>query len=206
MAFNEPEWQVRAAAAACDGCGREFADGEELTSRLTFEAESGYTRSDLCPACAPAASGDAVSAWRTVYRCPPPVEEPLKKETAESLLRHLIESRDPSRLAAIFVLAVMLERKRILIERDVQLLENGHRQRMYEHRGTGETFIITDPRLRLDDLEQVQTEVVALLGGAPAQTPPTEAAGESEGSGGTDSPDGSDNAGEAGSIEASATP
>jgi hypothetical protein len=164
-AFNEPEWQVRAASPRCDGCGKAFADGEALTSRLTMEPGAGYTRRDLCPGCVPQASGDAVSAWRTVYHQPPPVEEPLKKETAESLLRHLIEARDESKLAAIFVLAVMLERKRQLIERDVQLLENGHRRRIYEHRGTGETFVIIDPRLRLDDLEKVQTEVVALLGG-----------------------------------------
>ncbi|MBM4155522.1 MAG: hypothetical protein FJ221_10915 [Lentisphaerae bacterium] len=166
--FNEPEWQVRAASPHCEGCGKAFADGESLTSRLSMEPGAGYMRRDLCSACAPQAPGEAVSAWRTVYHQPPPVEEPLKKETAESLLRHLIESKDDTKLSAIFVLAVMLERKRLLIERDVQILENGHRRRIYEHRGTGETFVIVDPRLRLDDLEAVQTEVVALLGGGAA--------------------------------------
>ncbi len=163
--FNEPEWQVRTASPHCDGCGKVFANAEALTSRLTMEPGTGYTRRDLCTSCTPQAPGEAVSAWRTIYHQPPAVEETLKKETAESLLRHLIESKDESKLAAIFVLAVMLERKRMLIERDVQLLENGHRRRIYEHRTTGETFVIVDPRLRLDDLEKVQTEVVALLGG-----------------------------------------
>jgi len=169
MAYNEPEWQVRSAAPQCDACGKAFEAAETLTSRLTVEPGAGYVRQDLCTACAPQATEGTVSAWRTVYHPPVTIEEPLKKETAESLLRHLIEAKDDTKLSAIFVLAVMLERKRLLIERDVQLLENGHSRRIYEHRGTGETFVITDPHLRLDDLEKVQTEVVALLGGpAPA--------------------------------------
>ncbi|MBI2438602.1 MAG: hypothetical protein HYV36_07315 [Lentisphaerae bacterium] len=39
--------------------------------------------------------------------------------------------------------------------------------RIYEHRQTGDSFIITDPQLRLDQVKQVQTEVMALLA-APA--------------------------------------
>lgn len=174
-AFNEPEWQVRAASPQCTACSRLFEHGETLTSRLTMEPEVGYRRSDLCAECASNAPGEAMSAWRTVYHKPPPVEEPLKKETAESLLRRLIEDKDEARLPAIFVLAVMLERKRILVERDVQLLDDGQRRRIYEHRGTGETFVIVDPRLRLDDLEKVQADVVALLGGGP-ETPADPAA------------------------------
>ncbi|MBR3922499.1 MAG: hypothetical protein IKJ45_05265, partial [Kiritimatiellae bacterium] len=37
--------------------------------------------------------------------------------------------------------------------------------RIYEHRRTGESFIVLDPRIRLENLGDVQTEVVALLSG-----------------------------------------
>ena len=37
--------------------------------------------------------------------------------------------------------------------------------RIYEHRRTGESFIVLDPRIRLENLSDVQSEVVALLSG-----------------------------------------
>ena len=170
--MNNQEWSVRAPAGVCGGCGAEFADGAAFASRLCFEAEAGYARHDYCAACAEQHQGDgAVSAWKTVFHKAAPVHETLKKETAESLLRQLVETHDPTKLDVIFVLAVMLERRRIFVERDVHLFEDGGKKRIYEHRGTGETFVIVDPQLRLTDLEHVQTEVVALLGGGDAAKP-----------------------------------
>jgi hypothetical protein len=70
---------------------------------------------------------------------------------------------------AIFILAVMLERKKVLVERDVQALEDGRKLRIYEHRKTNESFLIVDPGLKLAELGQVQEEVVVLLGGKPRE-------------------------------------
>ena len=39
----------------------------------------------------------------------------------------------------------------------------GRRLLFYEHAATGETFVVTDPGLRLDQLEEVQREVSELL-------------------------------------------
>jgi hypothetical protein len=36
--------------------------------------------------------------------------------------------------------------------------------RVYEHKKTGETFLIPDPKLGFDQLSQVQTEVAEMLG------------------------------------------
>ena len=38
---------------------------------------------------------------------------------------------------------------------------------MYEHRHTGDVFLIPDPELKLAELEKVQEEVVLMLGGKP---------------------------------------
>jgi hypothetical protein len=75
----------------------------------------------------------------------------------------------------------MLERKRLLIERDVRVRrEDGKLIRLYEHRHTGETLMIVDPRLRLDEIEEVQREIVTMLSppAAPATEPATDAATE----------------------------
>jgi len=39
---------------------------------------------------------------------------------------------------------------------------------IYEHNATGDVFIVPDPQLRLDELENVQGEVAQLLGTAAA--------------------------------------
>ena len=65
----------------------------------------------------------------------------------------------------VYVLAVMLERARILVERDSRELEDHTIRRVYEDRKSGDTFVILDPRLRLDALGEVQSQVVALLSG-----------------------------------------
>jgi len=171
------DWDIRARADGCAKTGEPFADGQRIVSRLTFGAE-GYQRQDYAEANWSAdLQNGALSVWRGVFRLPPPPpEEPLKKETAESLLREFIAKDDFTRRNAIYILAVMLERRRILIERDVQQREDGAKIRVYEHRATGEIFLIPDPELKLAELEHVQEEVVALLSGgdqpAPTSSPP----------------------------------
>ena len=83
--------------------------------------------------------------------------------TVETLLRRLMEDNDPSKGSIIYLLTVMLERKRILLERDVQKRDDGTTVRFYEHRKTGETFLIRDPELSLDEIEDLQKEISALL-------------------------------------------
>jgi hypothetical protein len=65
----------------------------------------------------------------------------------------------------VYVLAVMLERSKILVERDAKQLDDGLIRRVYEDRKNGDTFVILDPRLRLENLGEVQQQVVALLSG-----------------------------------------
>ena len=56
----------------------------------------------------------------------------------------------------------MLERKRVLKVKD-QLKDKGERIFIYEISKTGDIFTIPDPNLKMEQLEQVQTEVAALL-------------------------------------------
>ena len=162
------DWNIQAPGKTCRACGKAFTDAELLFSRLTFDA-GGYARHDFCAICwQERTKANALSVWKSVFRMPPPPpEEPLKKETAETLLRQLMETEDPANGSAIFILAVMLERRRILAERDIQVRDDGVKIRVYEHRKTGESFLIPDPELKLAELTHVQEQVVRLLGGTP---------------------------------------
>ena len=161
------DWDIKPRSDACSGCDAPFVADQALQSILV-RGEEGYGRVDYCEACwtARQESLEAFSTWRSVYRLPPPKpEEVVKKETAESLLRRLIQQEDSERTDAIFILAVMLERKRLLAERDQRVQDDGRKVRVYEHRKTGESFVIIDPGLHLDELESVQAQVVVMLGG-----------------------------------------
>lgn len=164
-----PEWNIRSCADQCAACQKKFVDRETLMSRLRFMPE-GYLREDFCSACWPARpaqeDGEEVSAWAATWLAPAPkTPEALKKETAESLLRELMETDDPSKRNVVFILAVMLERRRILVEKEVQMPEGtGLKIRLYEHKQTGESFVVYDPQLKLKEIESVQIEVMELLG------------------------------------------
>ena len=93
---------------------------------------------------------------------PTPEPETIKKDTAESLLRKLIELNDPKYIPAGYILAAMLERKRVLKVKE-QISRDGHRVFIYEQPGTGDIFTIVDPALQLNQLDQVQRDVAELL-------------------------------------------
>ena len=164
------EWNIRTCAEQCTACQKKFEDRERLMSRLRFGAD-GYLREDFCAACWPAqeaGAGAAVSAWSAIRVAPEKKAESLKKETAESLLRELMETDDPAKRNVIFILAVMLERRRILVEKEVQMQPDGAKIRVYEHKQTGESFVVPDPQLKLKEIETVQREVMELLGISPS--------------------------------------
>lgn len=165
--YNQ-EWEIKPRALFCKVCQKPFSDGQIYVSSLRLNGAE-YERADCCENCwKQDAFRDAFSVWKGSFQVVLPPPEVLKKETAESLLRKLIEKNDPACRNAIFILAVMLERKRILAEKEVQKRADDTMVRVYEHRRTGETFIITDPMLNLDQIGQVQEEIATFLSGQEA--------------------------------------
>jgi hypothetical protein len=162
------EWNIQSRGHNCTACGKTFTNQEHYHT-LLFDERAAFRRLDICAACWQTQYSDGardrkgfVSYWQGVYEAPPPPSEPIQKETAESLLRKLIELNDPQYIPAGFILAVMLERKRLLKVKE-QLVRDGLRVLIYEHTKTGDVFAITDPNLQLNQLEQVQHDVAALL-------------------------------------------
>jgi hypothetical protein len=169
------DWEIKGRSHACTRTGQEFREGEYFYT-LLFRDDAGFRREDLCEA-AWSERNDNIepfSFWRTKYEPPPPAPpEPLKKNDAESLLRALVEANDPRYRNAIYILAVMLERKRVL--RPVDSPDDD--TLVYEHPGTGETFLLANPHLGIEQIPAVQQEVASLLDGAMgvAAQPPAQA-------------------------------
>jgi hypothetical protein len=158
----ESEWAIKSRAQCCARTGRQFDKGEYFYTLLFREGE-GFRREDVSEE-AWANRNENIepfSFWRSKYEPPaPPVPEALPKDGAESLLRRLIAVPDPASQNACFILAIMLERKRILRpmeSRDSSLL-------VYEHCATGETFVVVNPNLSADNIPAIQQEVYAMLG------------------------------------------
>jgi hypothetical protein len=156
------DWAIKERADACAATQRPFEQGEYFYT-LLFRDAHGFRREDL--------SEDAwknrneniqpFSFWKTRYEPLPESPEPLAKENAEQLFRRLIVSENPP-ANACYVLAAMLERKRVLKQVKTESAEKG-RLLIYEHGTTGDVFIVPDPGLKLDELESVQNEVAQLL-------------------------------------------
>jgi len=177
------DWNISPRGNLCADCEKVFENNETYFSALVF-GEEGYQRLDFCVGCwvGKEAELQPFSSWKGTYIVPPPPDEkqePLKKENAESLLRRLIEDDDASNAGVIYILAIMLERKKELVEKDVRVDEDGTVHRVYEHRKTGETFLILDPQLRLDRLGEVQMQVAEMLGMADKTEKESEPATES---------------------------
>jgi hypothetical protein len=157
------EWAIKHRADACAVTHRPFAPGEYFYTLLFHDAD-GYRREDLSEEAWHNRNENfqPFSFWKSRYEpLPAPPPEPLPKENAEQLFRRLIASENPP-ANACYVLAAMLERKRLL--KQIKTEESANRRVLiYEHGGTGDVFIVPDPQLRLDELESVQSEVGQLL-------------------------------------------
>jgi hypothetical protein len=174
------EWNIQSRARACQACAKAFAD-KQLFHTLLFEEKQQYERLDICADCWQTQYREGasdrkgfVSQWQGVFQTPPAApEDPIQKESAESLLRKLIEANDPKHGPVCFILAVMLERKRVLKVKEQIRREDG-RVFIYEHPASGDLFTIADPNLQLDQLQDVQRDTAQLL--AHGLNPPPEVA------------------------------
>jgi hypothetical protein len=178
--FAMNEWNLQSRAHACQACHKSFADKEPYHT-LLLEEKQEYRRLDICHGCWEAQYREGasdrkgfISQWQGVYQIPPAAPpDAIQKESAESLLRKLIETDDPKHGPVCYILAVMLERKRLLKVKE-QMQRDGRRVFIYEQPRTGDIFTITDPNLQLNQLEEVQRATAELLAHGVNPPPPVE--------------------------------
>ena len=163
------DWNFQSPAHACQACEKPFL-AKAPYHTLLFDERHGYSRIDVCEGCwdgqyrhGASDRKGFVSHWLGEYAPPPDAPpEPIAKETAESLLRRLIELNDPRHQRVCYILAVMLERKRLLKVQS-QMFRDGQREFIYEHPKTGDLFSIVDPNVELGQIDELQREVAHLL-------------------------------------------
>ncbi len=163
------DWTIQSRAHACAATGRAFDVGEQFYTLLFFESGQ-FRREDLSEEAFKSRNENLApfSQWKSKYVPPPPAQpETVNKQTGEDLLRKYMEEEDAGHTNARYILALMLERKRVLKEIEVKRGGDGSLTRIYEHAKTGEVFVIPDPQLRLDQVADLQAQVAVLLG-APA--------------------------------------
>lgn len=188
------DWNLRSRSRACLKCSHPFEDGEKVHSAVlasdsdlartlyaeAFAAEEAakaagqavkprpeYLRADFCASCRhELGKGPWISVWSSIYTPPPAApEDPIRKASPENLLRELIEGPEPeNHAAAIYLLAVFLERKRILVERAIRPAPDGTSVHIYEHRRSGDILLIADPHLADSEIDDAQKEIELLLG------------------------------------------
>jgi hypothetical protein len=171
MALHET-WHLRSRARQCSATDTPFTEGQPIVTAIFPDPESsGYLRKDfLEEAWKQRGEEDEkpFSSWRTTYSPILITENPqaVTKQGAEELLRSLVEEDQEHTENTRYILALMLERQKLLRETDSQPTSGGT-LRIYEHRKTGEVFIVKDPNIPLDQVEKIQEEVILLLSPQP---------------------------------------
>ena len=171
------EWNIQSRGHVCQSCHGAFADKQSYHTIL-FDEKRDFLRIDVCDKCWREQFSESrdrkgfISCWHGEYQAPPAsTPDAIQKENAETLLRKLMVLNDPAHAAASYILAVMLERKRILKVKE-QIKSGGKRIFIYEQPKTGDVFTIPDPDLQLNQLEDVQRDVANLLeNGLPGDAP-----------------------------------
>ena len=164
------DWHFRSRSNQCKDCEAAFED-EQPYHTILFRGIESLERQDICSTCwdktyktNPKKIQGYISHWQGIYEVPPPPPpEAIQKDNAETLLKKLVEENHPDHTEACFILAVMLERKKVIKNKDQVRQEDGKRMLIYEHTKNGDVFTILDPALKLTELTQVQTKVAELL-------------------------------------------
>lgn len=187
------DWKIRSTQARCEDTGEDFVDEQDFYTCIFDDPESdGFLRRDYS-----VESWNRIkkeidpppfSFWKSTYKAPVVESDEKSHEdtSAEGMLRRFIEEDNASTENARYILALMLERKKDLVQTDSQKTEN-RRLLFYEHAATGDVFIVADPGLKLQEIETVQREVAELL--AAEEKRATESSAEPASEAEEDSPD-----------------
>ncbi len=161
-------WHVRSRSRECAATQQAFTDGEAIITALFPDPEaSGYLRKDYRIEAWEKRGDDEeapFSFWKTKFAAPTSDadEDPMENLSPEELLARLIEEDQEHTENTRYILAVMLERQKLLRETDSQHTPTGI-LRVYEHRKNGEIYLVRDPNIPLAEIEAIQEEVIILL-------------------------------------------
>ena len=165
------KWEIRSRNKTCQECEKIFLESD-IYHCLLEEVEEEFVRRDYCLECwEKSGSGklgqaQVISYWRGEIKPQPVIvkQDVIHRNTAEGLLRKYLHTKEENEKNLCYILALMLERKRILVHKDtLRKDDSGNQLLIYEHARTQEAFVIEDPQLSLERIERVQRQVKELL-------------------------------------------
>ena len=165
------DWEIQEVSKDCLNCHERFCDKDDFYTFLALSAEGHPQRSDFCHKCFDVLKSswllrsDLVSQWKGTLRTKrvQPKAKPLPYERIELLLRKYMIGEEERDRKFSYILALMLERKKILLYRESVVQDLAKKFLVYEHRDTGECFTLEDPRLELGQLGDVQRELKSVM-------------------------------------------
>ena len=161
MDTRKDKWNISKISNSCYKSNELFDDNETVISELVFE-NGIFERRDYKYQCFNT-NNQSLSSWKTIFKLQKPKEEIIKKDSIEDLLRKKISLENNDSINIIFILAIMLERKKVLIEKSFFFDDDNKKIRIYEHKKTNESFTIIDPQLSLNEIEPLKEEVYDLI-------------------------------------------
>lgn len=167
------DWSIQSRADRCARTEKPFAEGEVFYT-LLHRVGAELRREDVCAEAFAALQADksaetsAFSFWRSKYDPPPPaaVETVTKADAETHLRRVLAEGPPPEKAAIAYLLAALLERKRII--KPVAVPPGGEgagKVLAYEHAKSGEVFLVPDAAPSFEEIARLQNELAGMLGG-----------------------------------------
>ncbi len=164
----ERQWKLASRKHACSQTEEPFTEGQPFYTAIFWDEEEGeFRREDYSEEAWKERKDGAApfSFWRSLYEPPVPDQkrqDAVDKEDAEEALKRMISENDPNTIKTRYLLAIMLERKKILQQIDAQE-KDGQKLVIYKRRKTEEIFIVPDPGLELDEIPRIQAEVLSLM-------------------------------------------
>lgn len=165
------EWKIQNHASTCSECEKCFEDKQSYRT-LLYEADGELLRKDLCTECYKLvektlfqSTNEWISSWLGKYKKPPPKpKEAIQKDQIEQILLEMVSEPEENKAlpGTLYILAAMLERKRILKIRDT-IQKKDKRIFVYEHNKSGDVFTIDDVKLSNQEWLDVHNQVTGLM-------------------------------------------
>ena len=158
------EWKIQKGGRECERCRRAFGEGEEHFSQLFLETQA-CRRENVCAACWSSPASEAFSFWKTrrpEAGAPPPDNRPAQLAAFQKLAAEAGE--DPNRRKLLFLLALLLVRKRVL-KLSGSDRAGGQEFITVQVAATGESHRVLNPDIKPEELVALQEEINALFEG-----------------------------------------
>jgi len=165
-------WEIKSRGRFCSSCETPFDIGEVYHTLLDLNAPE-PERMDYCIRCwkekdsgRDQREGSGAAYWQARFKRLSAVvekKEAIQKDVIERLLDRYIRSEEEEHINLCYILALLEERKKILVPCDKTVDKEGRKIIVYEHKKTGTIYLIRDPHLSLMKVEEVQAQVKELI-------------------------------------------